>query len=414
MNEYNIILNIINEVIEGRNLTISFNNNLESLSEEKLNIGRIKDVSYGTIRNYYALKIILSKLIMKDITDQRVEVIILIALYEILHTRKPVFAITDALVSLTWQITKQEKIKNFVNAVLRNFLRKQKEIISEVSSILQYKLNFPDWMVKKLNQQYGSKSMAIQDALNKKPCFGIRVNSKKISQTKYIEELKQNSIEYVIYKNKIVLENTIAIKDIPLFQEGYITIQDIAAQKILDISTFNTGENILDACSAPGGKACAILENHDVNILCLDVDSDRLDKVAQNLQRLELNANLKIGDATTLDWWDGKLFDKVIADVPCSATGTIKRNPDIKLTRQDKDIGQFVSLQRKIVMNLWDTLKVGGQLIYITCSILKEENQDNINYFAKNLAKVKKSAEYAILPTKYNDGFYYCILEKTI
>src|SRR5579862_3616290 len=126
MNEYILILNIINEVIEGRNLTISFNNNLQPLGEEKLNIGRIKDVSYGVIRNYYALKIILSKLIIKDITDQRVELILLMALYEILHTKKPVFAITDSLVSLSLHITKQEKIKNFVNAVLRNFLRKQK------------------------------------------------------------------------------------------------------------------------------------------------------------------------------------------------------------------------------------------------------------------------------------------------
>lgn len=414
MNEYILILNIINEVIEGKNLTVSFNNNLQSSGEEKLNIGRIKDVSYGVIRKYYSLKIVLSKLIMKEIMDRRVELILLIALYEILHTRKPVFAITDSLVSLSLYITKQEKIKNFVNAVLRNFLRKQKEIVSGISSILQYKLNFPEWMVKKIKQQYGNKSIEIIDALNKKPCFGIRVNSKKISQTKYIEELKQKSIDHVIYENKIVLENTIAIKNIPLFEEGYVTIQDIAAQKILDIVTFNTGENILDACSAPGGKTCAILENYDVNILCLDVDGIRLDKVAQNLQRLELNASLKIADATTSNWWDGKPFDKVIADVPCSATGTIKRNPDIKLTRQNKDIGQFVTLQRKIVMNLWDTLKVGGQLIYITCSIFKEENQDNIVHFTQNLAKVKKIADYAILPTKYNDGFYYCILEKTI
>ncbi len=200
----------------------------------------------------------------------------------------------------------------------------------------------------------------------------------------------------------------------PLFKEGYVSVQDVSAQQLLDFIEIKDEFRILDACSAPGGKACQILENNNVDIIALDIDQKRLAKVKENIDRLELNANLICADATNLNWWDSKPFDMIIADVPCSASGTIKRNPDIKFHRKLKDIKNFVNLQQKIVVNLWNILKPGGKLVYITCSIFKEENELNIDFFKKKLKNIKVNKEINILPTESQDGFFYSILEKNI
>ena len=311
--------------------------------------------------------------------------------------------------NLAFQLTENDANKNFVNAVLRNFIRKKDEL---KSGDLETKYNMPLWFINKLKHDYPHNYVAILQNLNLEPKLGLRVNTRKISQDEYIKLLEQEQIDYILRNNKIVLNKVIGIDKIPLFNEGSVSIQDSAAQQLIDFYSF-TGDNyVLDACSAPGGKACQVLENIDLELIALDINTNRLQKVEQNLQRLHLKALTQTGDASDLSWWDKRQFDAIIADVPCSATGTIKRNPDIKLHRNLNDIGNFVNTQRAIILNLWETLKVGGKLIYITCSVFKEENQENIQFFIKELKNANFIKELQILPTQYNDGFYYCLLEK--
>lgn len=408
MNEYIVILDIVFEVLNGKNLNKIFNSKIN----KDLNISRVKDICYGIFRNYYILKNIIDKLVTKK-SDQKIECLLLIGLYEFKFTKKPHFAITNEIVELSFKIYKNQKIKNFINAVLRNYLRNSLEVENSLLSNNEYVLNFPNVIANKLKNDYPNDYQNIIINLNKKPKLGLRVNTNKISITDYLKILESNNLEYKLIDNKIVLNDYIAINEIPLFKDGLVSIQDIGAQKITELINLNLINNALDACSAPGGKLCQILElKNNINIVGLDIDQDRLNKVRENLERLKLKAKLLVGDASNCNWWDGNLFDLVIADVPCSASGTIKRNPDIKIHRQLNDIESFVTTQMEIIINLWKTLNVGGILVYITCSIFKEENKENIKYLTKKLNNVKIVNELILLPTEYSDGFYYCILEK--
>lgn len=404
MNDYIVILKIILAVISGKNLTEVFQQNIQS---NDVNPSKVKDICYGVVRNYFSLSLILDKLTTKK-PQPDIAVILMIAIYEINFTKKPVYAITNDIVNLTFELHRNLKLKNFTNAVLRNYLRNQNLIIKKP----EYKYNFPVWFINKMKVDYPENWEEIIKFSNLKPTISLRTNPKKTTLDKYSLSLTDNSISHAIKDKVIILENTIAVDKIPSFSEGYVSIQDVHAQKLINFFKFKNNQYILDACSAPGGKSCQILENYDVDIVALDIDKDRLERVQQNLDRLDLTARTICADATALDWWDKNPFDVIIADVPCSASGTIKRNPDIKLHRQESDIKNFVDIQRKIVINLWKTLKTNGHMVYITCSIFKEENQGNINFFQHNLIGANIIKEMQVLPDSYGDGFYYCILEK--
>ena len=407
MQDYIVALQIITNVLDGKNLTEVFNT---TTINHDINRAKIKDICYGFMRNYYKINYYLKQLVKISPDDERIELIIKIAIYEILFTKKPEHAITNDMVNLIFEITNVVEHKNFVNAVLRNFIRKKDEL---KFGDLESKYDMPLWIINKLKNDYKHNYVNILQNLNLEPKLGLRLNTNKITQEEYVKILDSSQIKYLIKRNKIVCDKIIGVDKIPLFAEGIVSIQDIAAQELIDFYDIPKNSYVLDACSAPGGKSCQILENYNVNLLALDIDSDRINKVRDNLHRLNLHANVVVGDASKLLWWDKQLFDIIIADVPCSATGTIKRNPDIKLQRTEWDIDCFVETQRKIIFNLWKTLKIGGKLIYITCSIFKEENQENIQYFVQKLEQVKFIKELQILPTQYNDGFYYCLLEKS-
>lgn len=410
MSEYQVIINIIVEVLLGKNLTETFAQHI--LFMEQGNISKIKNICYGVIRNYYQLKSILFHIVDKIPKNKNINALLLIGIYEIEYTKKPQYAIVNELVKISFALTKQESIKKFVNAVMRNYLCNKEQIYSEIKQQIEYKYNFPIWLINKLKQEYPRQYLTIIDNSNLIPKITLRVNLNKISFNNYLDILKNAEIGFNLIDNKIVLQQLIKIEQIPFFKNGYVSVQDVSAQKLLEIVNFNDGDYVLDACCAPGGKTCQILENSKVNLVGLDIDNNRLVKVKQNLDRLGLNAKIMQADASCNTWWDKEFFDIIIADVPCSASGTIKRNPDIKLHRKISDINNFVIIQRAIIINLWQMLKVGGKLIYITCSIFKEENHDNVKFFSQSLKGVGVNKEINILPTEYADGFYYCILEK--
>lgn len=411
MNEYLIIIETLTNVLHGRNLSETFAININAVTQT-MNISKIKDICYGLLRNYYIEKNIIDYLVPKKVSEEKIFIVLLIAIYEIEYTKKPEFAITNELVSLSYTLTKDAKLKNFVNAVIRSYIRNKEQIKQRLSKNQEYKYNFPSWLINKLKQTYPKSYLNIIANSNQKPKISLRVNLSKITFSDYIKQLHNNSIEFELINNKIVLTHSLSVDNIPLFNQGYVSIQDISAQKLIDLIQLKNGEYILDACCAPGGKTCQILENYQVELVGLDIDATRLAKVQQNLTRLSLSAKLIHANAENLAWWDGGQFDTIIADVPCSASGTLKRNPDIKLHRQLADIANFVATQRKIVLNLWQTLKSGGTLVYITCSIFKEENQNNIQFFMQELKEIKLIKELTIFPTDSADGFYYCILQK--
>jgi len=408
--ELSISLKILSEVKSGKNLNEVFNQNINNTN---LNVSKIKDITYGVMRYYFILNAILNDL-AKNEPQQEIKILLLIAFYEIKHTKKPAYAITNDIVDLSFKLTKNIQIKNFTNAIIRNFLRTQTELEKKLASKLEYKYNFPEWIIVKLKKDYPDNWEKIIEYSNRKPKISLRINPSKIKTDEYIKYLDKENIGYKLVNDAIMLDSTIAVEKIPFFKEGYVSIQDTNAQKLKNVIKFSANQYILDACSAPGGKACQILENNKVNLLALDIDKNRLDKVRQSLTRLNLNANTICADASKLDWWDKKQFDTIIADVPCSASGTLKRNPDIKLHRQLDDIRNFVTTQRNIILNLWNTLKNDGHMVYITCSIFKEENQENISFFKQKLDGVKVVSELQLLPDNNGDGFYYCVLKKNL
>lgn len=408
INDYEIVLKILLKVLSGKNLNEIFNQNI---TNQQVNISKVKNLCYGVMRQYFILNWILNSL-AKNKPTPKIAIILLIAIYEIKYTKKPVYAITNDLVELSFELTKNIKIKGFVNGIIRNFLRQQVEIETKLSTNQEYKYNLPIWMINKIKKDYPNNWNNIIDNLNKNPKISLRINFKKININEYTKYLDKEDINYKIINNIIIFENTLAIEKIPLFKNGYVSIQDLHAQKLIEIIKLKNDEYVLDSCSAPGGKACQILENNQINLLALDIDAKRLDKVRQNLSRLNLTAKTLCADASNLLWWDKKKFDTIIADVPCSASGTIKRNPDIKFHRKATDIKNFVHSQKNIILNLWQCLKDNGHLVYITCSIFKEENQNNINFFRQELANVQIINELQLLPDENGDGFYYCILKK--
>lgn len=467
MNEYKLIIDILSAVFNGENLSKAFNENVLMLENPKVdpcflhkrvhvndkghgdvsmvddnnngnrmqkdggwcgsrdkqkqlglganvNISRIKDISYGVLRYYYTISAILDKLVNKKPKDEMLKIILFVAIYEINYTKKPKHAITNDLVELSSMLIKNQQIKGFVNAVIRNYIRQKDELDLAVVNNLVAKYNFPKWWIDKLTKDYPKQYQQILQNSNTLPKMNLRVNPRQISLQDYTKILNQENINFVIIDNKISLNQTISPHKLPLFSDGAISIQDLHAQRLLDFIDLKNGDYVLDACAAPGGKMCQILENFDVEMLGLDIDQTRLERVQQNLDRLKLNAKLVCGNASSNTWWSGRLFDVIVADVPCSASGTVKRNPDIKLHRKREDIDNFVMTQREIIMNLWSVLKSGGIMIYITCSIFKPENEDNINYFKRNLQSIKIIKSLSLLPTEYADGFFYCVLQKVI
>ena len=404
MNDYLTIVEIITEVLNGRNLNESFASNIIDAK----NISKIKDICYGVIRNYYIIKTIIEEMAKNAPSDIKVLSILYVGIYELEFTKKPDYAVSNDLVDLVYYLTEDIKLKGFVNAIIRRFIRDKDSIIANVKSKTEYKYNFPIWMVIKLKAEYPRKYLEIMSTSCVVPKLALRVNARKSSISEYLKSLDLNS--YTLIDNKIVFNSSLKIEDIPLFKEGYVSIQDISAQKLIEIAAPNDGDVVLDACAAPGGKSCQLLENYNIDLTSMDIDAQRLDKVKQNLDRLNLNANLITADAAA--WVGDKKYDFIVADVPCSASGTIKRNPDIKLHRKISDIAKFVKTQRSIVINLWSMLKPGGRLVYVTCSIFNEENHGNCEFFLRELSGANKISELNILPTEYNDGFYYCVLGK--
>lgn len=405
-------------LVEGRNLNQVLD---ESLRRKSVwtppQRAALQDLSYGTLRFYGQLNAVLNLLLHKHMTDQRITHLLLVALYQLQYSKAAQHAVVDHAVRSADMLN--PKIRGLVNAILRNFLRNQAELLAQAALSAEGRFNYPLWWIDELGAQYGERAAAILDAGNQHPPMTLRVNQRRVTTAEYLEQLAGMGIAArCIAPDAVLLDKPLAVDKLPGFLDGVVSVQDAGAQYAARLLDARSGMRVLDACAAPGGKAAHILERADVALVALDKDEKRLQRVAENLQRLDLTATLLVGDAANpQEWWDGELFERILADVPCSATGVVRRHPDIKWLRRNKDLPAFARQQIEILDALWPLLASGGQLLYATCSVFNQENQDVIDCFVARHAEARRLPmdlpQEGLLPTDQHDGFFYALLQKT-
>jgi 16S rRNA (cytosine967-C5)-methyltransferase len=392
-----------------------------------------QNLVFGCLRWHSRLTAIREGLLDKPMRakDEDVNSLILLALYQILYLDTP----SHAAVAETLKVAQKLKkpwAKGLLNGLLRRFIREQKELLAKLPKTAAIEHAHPQWLVDQLAAAYPNDYLDLLAANNSNPLITLRVNPTQCSINDFINHLNKAGVlatPHPASPNGLVLQQPTDITVLPGYAEGWFSVQDIAAQQAATLLAPQPGERILDACAAPGGKTTHLLEYADNNLelLALDKDPDRLTRVAENLARLQLSAHLNIADAANLEsWWDGQLFDRILLDAPCSATGIIRRHPDIKLHRRPEDISALQPIQSGLLHQLWSTLKPGGRLLYATCSVLPQENSAQISAFLASQPDAQllpitppmaltsaTQVGWQILPGQAGmDGFYYALLAK--
>ena len=392
---------IIKKVFNGRKLSDIFR---ELENSDNLNI--LKALTYSVLRNYDESLFYFNKLVKKK--NKRLEsIIILISFYQLVYSKHKDHNVVNNSVESAKKINKQ----HFVNAVLRSFLRNKDELIQIFK---KNKFYLPKWWKKEIlkNKKFNYDDYVV--FAKHKPPLTIRLNF--IDKHSYIKFLEEKGIAYTALSNKAIsFEKAIPINQIPLFNEGAVSVQDFGAQKVLELIKFQKGTKVLDACASPGGKTIQILEN-DVDLTAIDINEKRINLIKENLKRVGKNAKVIKADVRKLDtWWDGEKFDGILLDVPCSSSGVLKRNPDIRFSRKKKDLLDLLNLQNDILNCVWQILKKNGTLIYSTCSVFYSENESQIDKFLlehKN-AKLIDQKHHLVKISKYTDAFYFAHIIKT-
>lgn len=386
--------------------------------------GAIQDLTYGTLRFLGWLEAVLDALLQKAVRDARLRALLLVALYQLEHTRAAPHAVVDHAVRAC-EALGLASAKGLTNAVLRNFLRKRAALRARVQRIETARFSHAQWWIDKLRAQYPLHYAAALDADNLHPPLALRVNRRRASVEGYLARLAQEGIQAeVTGEAGVILAAPLPAERIPGLADGWVSVQDAAAQLAGPLLDVHDGMRVLDACAAPGGKATHVLELADVELVALDNDERRLERVRANLARLGLSAQVVCGDASEYtSWWDGRAFDRVIADVPCSASGVARRHPDIKWLRRAADITQFAQLQARMLDALWRVLGSGGKLLYVTCSVFQEENGEQVSQFVERHPDAKRLSLPALdadphlpagqlLQNPRHDGFFYAVLQK--
>lgn len=393
----------------------------------------LRELCFGTMRFYPQLNELLKLLQNRPFNYKDVDIraLALLGLYQLIHTRIPGHAAINECVEAC-KVLKKPGAAKLINAVLRRFQREQEALIASLSDNPSYQFNHPDWMIAKLKNNWPEHWQQILSANNTQAPLTLRVNQKAGSRDEYLQQLDQQLGEDTATATAyspvgIRLNSSGNVEKLPGYAVGAFSVQDEAAQLCADLLDLAPGQNVLDACAAPGGKLTHILEAQPklARVDAVELEEKRARRIEDNLQRLRLKANLLIADASTQDWWDGEAYDRILLDAPCSATGVIRRNPDIKYLRKGEDIHALGQIQLAILENCWAMLKPGGKLLYATCSIFPQENTRLIKRFAEQRSDVQHldidatwgiQCEYGrqLFPQPQgHDGFYYALLQKT-
>lgn len=411
---------IIAKVLGGKNLNQVLDE--EFLANQGLTSqqrGAIQDISYGVLRHYGSLQAMLTKLLARPLHDRQIHNLLLTALYQLQYSKAAPYAIVDHAVRTARKL--KPATAGLVNAVLRNYLRDPARLMGEANETDLGRYSYPEWWIDVVRRQYPEQFASVLLAGNQHPPMTLRVNQRKVTASQYLDELKQQEIDAKsLGGNAIKLVQPVPVGRLPGFFEGRVSVQDAGAQYAAQLLDPRTGMRVLDACAAPGGKTAHLLEIADIELVAIDKDAERLKRIHENLSRLGLTAQVRVGDASHPEaWWDGKQFDLILADVPCTASGVVRRHPDIKWLRRPQDIANFAQQQRQILLALWPLLHAGGKLLYATCSIFAEENQQNVTAFLHATPDaiqvdlpVGEMNGGQLLPNEQHDGFFYALLQK--
>ena len=391
----------------------------------------LQEITYGCLRWFLQLDAIVKRLVKKPFKerDRDVHFILIVGLYQLIHMRVAAHAAVDETVKLTNKIGKKWAA-GIVNAVLRNFQREQDDIMTEINENPVAAYAHPAWFIDLVKQSWPDDWANTLQANLERPPMTLRVNLLKTDRDQYSNQLSGKTMSYTtsaFNDSALTLEHPVNVDQLPGFFDGLVSVQDQAAQLAAYLVNCAQGQRILDACAAPGGKTGHLYEScPDAGLLvAIDNEENRVALIRENRDRLGFKAELFTADAAQPEkWWDKKPFDRILLDAPCSATGVIRRHPDIKFLRQPEDIPQLVQTQGILLKTLWDLLTPGGLLVYATCSILPDENENQIARFLDSCNDAqeqnidvewgrKVSHGRQILPGEHGmDGFYYACLRK--
>ncbi|MCP5142613.1 MAG: 16S rRNA (cytosine(967)-C(5))-methyltransferase RsmB [Chromatiales bacterium] len=341
--------------------------------------GLLQELAYGTLRHQPRLAFLARQLLQKPLKerDQDIQALILLGLYQLREMRVPEHAALSATADAAREFGKEWAV-SLINAVLRNYQRGADALNAKAADDQAAQLGHPVWLLKRLREDWPEHWRGIVAHGNQSPPLTLRVNLRRGDVASYHARLAKADIESSLNPHAaaaLTLDRAVDVDLLPGFREGDASVQDAAAQLVPGLMNLEPGQRVLDACAAPGGKTGHLLEAADVDLLALDIDAQRTERIRENLDRLRLHADIRVGDAAAPDtWWDGKPFDRILLDAPCSGSGVIRRHPDIKVLRRAADIPSLAERQGRLLNALWPTLAPGGELLYVTCSVLNAEN----------------------------------------
>ncbi|MDP1735185.1 MAG: 16S rRNA (cytosine(967)-C(5))-methyltransferase RsmB [Sulfuritalea sp.] len=380
------------------------------------------DLGYTALRAFGRGDFLLGLLLAKPLKDRTARGLLLVALARLEARPDEAHTTVDQAVTAAAQLARGQ-FKGLVNGVLRSFLRRREELLGLADADPVARWQHPAWWIARLQQDHPAQWESILAAGNSHPPLCLRVNNRRVASADFLARLNAAGIAArALDDTAILLDKPVPVERIPGFGEGVCSVQDWGAQTAAGLLDVKDGMRVLDACAAPGGKAAHLLETAQLDLTALDADAARAARITDNLRRLGLAATVKVGDAREVDtWWDDRPYDRILADVPCSASGVVRRHPDAKWLRRESDIAGFAATQRAIVDALWRTLAPGGKMLYASCSVFGKENARQVEAFIGRHADARRlpipgtttrDAQLHHLPDAEHDGFYYALLQK--
>jgi 16S rRNA (cytosine967-C5)-methyltransferase len=388
-----------------------------------------QDLCYNTLRSYGVVDVALERLLQKPLTDFPVRGLLLTALAELAARPQSAHAVVHQAVEAA-ALLGHSRAKGLVNAVMRSFQRRMPELLSEIQSTESGRYRHPQWWIDALRLAYPHEWESVLLESNRHPPMVLRVNRRRLSAKGYLEKLDRAGIPArALGHDAVLLGKPCRVERLPGFAAGEVSVQDAGAQRAAPLLDARDGMRVLDACAAPGGKTGHLLELAECELLAVDADGVRAQRIAENLSRLKLSAKVVVGDCRKPeDFWEGRAFDRILLDAPCSASGVVRRHPDIKWLRRKTDVSEFGRTQAELLEALWRVLAPDGKLLYTTCSVFPEENGAQVDNFllrhpdaemlplpglAGNDNGAPRPLEGQILPSANSDGFFYALLKRT-
>ena len=410
-------------VRDGRSL-----GDLHAEAEDQLpanQLSAFKHLTFEGCRYWHRYQAVLDQLMDKPFKakDTDIAALLVLGMIALSQDKEADHAAINETVTAVRELKKDWAVK-LVNALLRQWQRQQSDPDAPWLSDMRFQSAHPGWLAKRLTKDWGDTANALLEQNNERAPMTLRINIQKTTRDTYLSQLAKAGIAATatpLSQDGISLHTPCPVSELPQFAAGWCSVQDEAAQLAARLLDAAPQHRILDACCAPGGKTCHIAELGGTQLLAVDISPARLKRVSENLERLGLKAQLAVADLSTAEWWDGQAFDRILLDAPCSATGVIRRHPDIKLLRRPTDIAPLVALQRQILAQLWSMLAPNGILVYATCSLFSAENQDNIVWFLSQtpdaeqipLTESLDKTGGQLFPKPHgNDGFFYAKLRK--